>query len=60
MKNTKRILVLIFILITIVLLGFEFYIWRGHGYAPHYNEIQDCIEQGGAWEEDRKICQPVK
>lgn len=43
--------------IALLLVIFEFYVWRMHDYAPNYSTIQTCIETGGSWDYDDKVCQ---
>ena len=56
MKNTKYIAILFLALLLFGCVAFEFYVWRSHGYASNYNTIQDCIEQGGAWDKKTAKC----
>jgi hypothetical protein len=54
MKNIKYIIAGLLAFILLGYLAFEFYVWRSHGYSPYYHQIQNCIDQGGAWNKEKK------
>lgn len=44
MRSIEILLFSILGVVVLMLVGFEAYVWRTHGYDPEYQKIQRCIE----------------
>lgn len=44
------------LLITLLLVTYEFAIWQAHDYSFDAWAIDACLDQGGAWQKDTNAC----
>lgn len=53
---TKYILCSVLVVIGVLLIAMEFFIWSALDFSPYYAEIDRCLDAGHVWDDALKQC----